>query len=90
MNEVLRWMIQEDDRGHGQRSSNLKEAELDPEAVAYFMEVIPEDIMRATVKRYAKRTDPQDVVRIALAATFVIGMEAGSRCRKINIERGGD
>jgi hypothetical protein len=94
MEEVLRWMVDRDqpeDEGEGseQVADSLIEASIDPDALAYFSKVIPEDVMQDAARMRPPREDPVLTVQVALAATFVVAFEAGSRCRALDMERNG-
>lgn len=91
MEEVLRWMVARDGAMDDveQVKEELAEASIDGDAIAYYMDVIPQDIMAATARMYGKGADPVDVVKVAMASTFTIAFEAGSRCRALDMERNG-
>jgi hypothetical protein len=95
MEEVLRWMAEregpelEAEEAASQVEESLTEASIDPEAIAYYSQVIPEDIMRSSAQMRPPGEDPVQTVQLALASTFTVAFEAGSRCRALDMERNG-
>ena len=95
VNEVLRWMLDRDqeydeDDPTEQMYAQFREAGIEPETMAYFAEKVPEDIMREAAKQRQPGENPVLLVQIALYTTWNTAFEAGVRCAKINMERGGD
>lgn len=94
MEEVLRWMSdreepEDEDEQAELAAESIRDACIDPEAMAYYMDVIPEDIMRSAAMRYGRKEEPQNVVKVAMSALFTVAFEAGSRCRALDMERNG-